>query len=85
MSLDTQVAARIITDAVAAAQAAPAAAALAPADGGNALCSIWPQAKPLLELASTVLTFVPGAGPVAGPVLTGLIKIGDQIYAENCA
>lgn len=89
MSISAQAGAKIITDAVAAAAASSgqeetAASVMATATVGNEFCGIWPKAKPLLELASTVLTLIPGAGTIAGPVLAGLIKIGDQIYAETC-
>ena len=58
----------------AAATMAAAPAALVPAD----FCALWKQAKPVLELAATILAFI--APPVAG-TLRGLIKIGDQIAA----
>jgi hypothetical protein len=47
-------------------------------------CSIWPKAKPVLELVAGVVNFIPGAGTTAGGVLQGLIKVGDQISAEVC-
>ncbi len=86
MTITAQAGAKIIVDAVAeaATQEQAAAATMAGAGVGNDFCGIWPKAKPLLELASTVLGFIPGPGTVAGPVLNGLIKIGDQIYAETC-
>lgn len=86
MTITAQAGAKIIVDAVAeaATQEKAAATTMAGAGAGNDFCGIWPKAKPLLEVASTVLVFIPGAGTVAGPVLTGLIKIGDQIYAETC-
>lgn len=83
MSITAQSGAKIITDAVAAA-AAGQKEAVAKAMPGKEFCSIWPKAKPLLELAAGVLVFIPGAGSIAGPVLNGLVKIGDQIYTETC-
>ena len=83
MSFSAQVGAKIITDAVAAAEQEQAALPKG-VGAGNEFCGLWPKAKPLLEIAATVLVFIPGAGVIAGPVLTGLIKIGDQIYAETC-
>jgi hypothetical protein len=50
----------------------------------TSFCSIWVQAKPVLELVSGIVTWIPGAGVTAGAVLAGLIKIGDQISAEVC-
>lgn len=82
MTLSAQAGAKIITDAVAAANEPQAATA--GAGVGNDFCGLWPKAKPLLEVAATVLVFIPGAGTIAGPVLNGLIKIGDQIFAETC-
>jgi hypothetical protein len=64
--------AREAAAAPAAATMAAAPAALVPAD----FCALWKQAKPVLELAATILAFI--APPVAG-TLRGLIKIGDQI------
>ncbi len=86
MSLSAQAGAKIITDAVAAANEPQAATAGAGAvvGVGSDFCGLWPKAKPLLELAATVLVLIPGAGTIAGPVLNGLIKIGDQIFAETC-
>lgn len=91
MSITTESAAEIITASVAAAQAHQAEnarfqahVAVATGTDGGDFCSIWAQAKPLLTVAATVLPFLPGVGSVAGPVLTGLIKIGDQIAVEKC-
>ena len=61
---------------------ASVSAAAAPASGD--FCSIWPKAKPVLELVAGVVTFIPGAGTTAGGVLQGLIKVGDQISADVC-
>ncbi len=84
MSLSAQAGAKIITDAVAAANEPQAATAGVGAGVSSDFCGLWPKAKPLLELAATVLILIPGAGTIAGPVLNGLIKIGDQIFAETC-
>jgi hypothetical protein len=48
-------------------------------------CSIWPQAKPILELLAGVVGFIPGAGTTAGAVLQTLTKVGDQIATEVCS
>ncbi|MFG1215079.1 hypothetical protein V5F72_22565 [Xanthobacter flavus] len=82
MTFSAQAGAKIITEQVAAAAAAEQAGLQKGV--GNDFCNIWPKAKPLLEVAATVLVFIPGAGTIAGPVLNGLIKIGDQIFAETC-
>ncbi len=47
-------------------------------------CTLWPQAKPILELLSGVAILIPGLGAVAGGVLRGLIVVGDQIAKETC-
>jgi hypothetical protein len=47
-------------------------------------CAIWPQAKPVLQMAGGIIQWIPGAGTMAGTVLLGLIKIGDQVAAEVC-
>lgn len=89
MSLTTESGIALINQALAAAPRAPAAApmvapmAAAGAPGGN-FCSLWPTAKPLLELAAKVLPLIPGVGAIAGPILEGLIKIGDQLHADSC-
>ncbi|WP_296581316.1 hypothetical protein [Xanthobacter sp.] len=82
MTFSAQAGAKIITEQVAAAASAEQAGLQKGV--GNDFCTIWPKAKPLLEVAATVLVFIPGAGTIAGPVLNGLIKIGDQIFAETC-
>jgi uncharacterized membrane protein YjjB (DUF3815 family) len=62
--------------------AVTASAAAAPGTGD--FCSIWPKAKPVLELVAGVVIFIPGAGTTAGAVLQGLLKVGDQISADVC-
>lgn len=60
------------------------------ADGGNAaaaagdFCSIWPRAKPILELLAGIAILIPGLGAAAGGVLKGLIAVGDRIAEETC-
>jgi uncharacterized membrane protein YjjB (DUF3815 family) len=73
---------RAVTTAQLQAQAAGAGAAAAPVSGD--FCSIWPKAKPVLELVAGIVIFIPGAGTTAGGVLQGLIKVGDQISTEVC-
>lgn len=83
MPIDAKVAAKTIESAVTgvpAAAAAATAAAIAPGD----FCNLWKQAKPILEVVSGVVILIPGLGAIAGGVLKGLIKIGDQIAAEVC-
>ncbi len=62
--------------------------ATVPAGGRGAMpadfCKIWPQAKPILELLSSVVLLIPGLGAVAAGVLRGLIGIGDKIAADIC-
>ena len=61
---------------------APVGGAAAPVSGD--FCSIWPQAKPVLELVAGFVIFIPGAGTTAGAVLQSLIKVGDQVSADVC-
>lgn len=48
-------------------------------------CSIWPKAKPILELLSGIAILIPGVGAAAGAVLKGLVSVGDKIAEEICA
>lgn len=47
-------------------------------------CSIWPKAKPILELLAGIAILIPGVGAAAGAVLKGLISVGDKIAEEIC-
>jgi hypothetical protein len=52
---------------------------------GN-FCSIWKQAKPVLQFIAGIVAFIPGLGKTAAAVLAGLIKVGDQIAETlNCS
>jgi hypothetical protein len=64
--------------------AAPKTTGAAAAPSAGDFCTIWPKAKPVLELVAGVVIFIPGAGTTAGAVLQGLLKVGDQISAEVC-
>jgi hypothetical protein len=79
--LANEIAANVRTVTAAAPHAAGAAAA---PPGVGDFCTIWPKAKPVLELVAGVVIFIPGAGTTAGAVLQGLLKVGDQISAEAC-
>jgi hypothetical protein len=48
-------------------------------------CSIWPKAKPILELLAGIAILIPGVGAAAGAVLKGLVRVGDKIVEEICA
>ena len=52
----------------------------AAAPGG--FCQLWPKAKPILTAASAFIFLL---GPQAGAILTGLIKIGDEIFSQSCS
>jgi hypothetical protein len=80
MAIDEKAAANTIVAAVHATRPHAGAAAAMPAD----FCTIWPQAKPILELLSGIASIIPGLGTVAGGVLKGLITVGDQISAQVC-
>lgn len=67
--------------------AAPAAAAAAAAAPQN-FCTLWPKAKPILQVLAGIAAIIPlpipGGGVAAGGVLAGLIKLGDQIFTDQC-
>jgi hypothetical protein len=85
MPLDTRQLAQDIADNVRAVAAAhPAAGGAAAAPVSADFCTIWPQAKPVLELVAGIVVFIPGAGTTAGAVLQSLIKVGDQVSADVC-
>jgi hypothetical protein len=85
MPLDAKQLAADITENVRAAAAAhPAGSDATVASVDADFCSIWPKAKPVLELVAGVVMFIPGAGTTAGAVLKGLLMVGDQVSAEVC-
>jgi hypothetical protein len=85
MPLDTKQLAKEIADNVrAATMAHPAGGGAMAAPVSADFCSIWPQAKPVLELVAGIVIFIPGAGTTAGAVLQSLIKVGDQVSSEVC-
>lgn len=51
---------------------------------GKDFCTLWPQAKPILDLLSGIVVLIPGLGTVAAGVLRGLIAVGDKIATEVC-
>ena len=67
-----------------AAAAAPPAAAAAPAAVQTDFCTVWPEAKPILQLLSGVVGLIPGAGTGAGVALTALITAGQAVYDQTC-
>jgi len=86
MQLDAQALSKdIVSEVAAVKKASPNAvpAALAAAKPSD-FCGIWPKAKPVLEFLAGIVVFIPGAGATAGAVLTGLIKVGDQVAAQIC-
>lgn len=83
MSIDANSIAATVLEGVA--EKSPEEAHAMAGGGGTAeFCRIWPRAKPILEFLAGVVVFIPGAGAVAGGVLTGLIKVGDQVAAQLC-
>jgi hypothetical protein len=53
------------------------------ATGAN-FCSVWPEAKPILQLLSGIVFFIPGAGAAAAPILVSLIAVGDSVFQQTC-
>jgi hypothetical protein len=84
MPLDSKQLAKDIAANVRAVTAAHSADDAATAAPVGDFCSIWPKAKPVLELVAGVVIFIPGAGTTAGAVLQSLIKVGDQVSADVC-
>ena len=72
--------ARSIIEASLAGPAAPAA----PAAVSVNFCTVWPEAKPILQFVSGIVAFIPGVGAAAGPILTALIAVGDSIFQQTC-
>jgi hypothetical protein len=89
MAIDEKAAAEQIMTAVRAAAPGRGVGAGAGAGAGamampGDFCTIWPQAKPVLEFVAGIAAFIPGVGTVAGGVLKGLIAVGDQISGQVC-
>lgn len=51
---------------------------------GTNFCTIWPEAKPILQLISGIVSFIPGVGAGAGPILMALIAVGDSVFQQTC-
>ena len=47
-------------------------------------CSLWPEAKPILEAIGGIIGIIPGLGTGAGAILKALTSLGDQIYGSTC-
>jgi hypothetical protein len=72
-----------IDAAIANPQAAVATAAAAP-PGPQDFCKVWPQAKPILQAVSGIITLIPGFGPTAAAALAALLTVGDQVFNSTC-
>jgi hypothetical protein len=48
-------------------------------------CSVWPEAKPVLQALSGIAAFIPGLGPAATASLTALIAVGDVVHRQTCS
>ena len=85
MAIDSNSAAQLILKGyseLSASAAAPAPAALAAPD----FCTLWPKAKPILQVVVGIIAIlpIPGGGVIGGGVLNGLIALGDQIFKDKC-
>lgn len=49
---------------------------------GKDFLEVWPKAAPVLTAVANFVRFIPGLGS-AGPVLKGLIAVGDAIYKSE--
>jgi hypothetical protein len=47
-------------------------------------CTLWPEAKPILQLLAHLARFIPGVGATAGAVLTALLGVADEVYDSSC-
>jgi hypothetical protein len=67
-------------------QAAAAPAAAAAAAAPQNFCTLWPKAKPILQLLVGIIAFlpIPGGGAAGGGILNGLIMLGDKIHKDQC-
>ena len=57
---------------------------VASASLGDDFCSLWPEAKPILEAIGGIIGIIPGLGTGAGAILKALTSLGDQIYGSTC-
>ena len=68
-----------LNDAVKAAAAAHAATVAAAAAGPADFCSAYKTAKPILQVATTLLPVIlPGIGTTIAAAITALIAVGDK-------
>jgi hypothetical protein len=58
----------------------PAGAQAAPQN----FCTVWPVAKPILQLLAGIAPLIPGVGAPAGAALTALIAAGQAVYDKTC-
>ncbi|WEK04966.1 MAG: hypothetical protein P0Y65_01555 [Candidatus Devosia phytovorans] len=83
MTISSQSAVALINSELQSVQSAAVQSRSAAFDASD-FCSLWPTAKPILQLLSSIAFLIPGVGAGAGAVLAGLIKVGDQIHADTC-
>ena len=73
-----------LNDAAKGAAAAHAAAVTAAAAGAPDFCSAYKTAKPILQVATTLLPIiVPGIGTTIAAAITALIAVGDKACPGN--
>jgi hypothetical protein len=60
--------------------ATPGGPAAAPVD----FCTVWPTAKPVIQLLAGVIGFIPGVGAGAGAALTALVAAGQAVHDQTC-
>lgn len=86
MAIDSNSAAQLVlkgySEVSATAAAGPVAAPMAAPD----FCTLWPKAKPILQVLVGIIAIlpIPGGGTVGGGVLNGLVLLGDQIFKDKC-
>ena len=64
----------------------PPAAAFGPSGGGvqEEFCSIWPKAEPIIKEVAKYIVYIPGVGPAAGAILSGVADAGDAVAKAVC-
>jgi hypothetical protein len=50
----------------------------------QSFCTVWPVAKPILQLIAGIAPLIPGVGVGAGAALTALIAAGQAVHDQTC-
>jgi hypothetical protein len=47
-------------------------------------CTVWPEAKPVVQALSGIVALIPGFGSAAAAALTALLAVGDTVFKQTC-